>query len=235
MGAKPDSLAETQRSLGFFKEPHRCTCCGHETSSLRSDMGGSRGDESQRKRPQTTNPTLRRTHTHAHNDPDPSRPKRAPYERSSETGPFDLTSSTSSLPQGHWMKGEIGPIGKGSGLLGKPNYFDPNIDKELYPRPSPGQRLDVGHDYNPCQSAGRMGVMVWEKGRSHKTAAQVQREQRMNASRSLAGSSTIGACDEKPGLSAGTPILTPPKPPPWGFGGVPARVRAAHVDFYWGC
>merc|ERR1711865_1074620 len=142
---------------------------------------------------------------------------------------FDSLTRSASLPLAGPQRAEIGPP-PGTGFLGKPNYFDPRADKSLYPRPpDPGMRLSGGTDhYVPCKTTGAMGVMAWDQGRSHKTEEQVKRELRKLKSRSA----TPLALDVNVG---GMPIMTPPKEPPWGFGGAPARVRAAHVDFYWGC
>lgn len=177
-----------------------------------------------------------------HSDTDSAREAR----RRPVTGDALLRSHSMGFAVGGPQRAEV-PATFGSGFLGKPCYFDPTADKSLHPKPEPGLRLPCGSDYVPCKAAGNSGIMIWEKGRSHKTAAALQRAQRASSTmgsvgREADGSTSPGALDATTGsaaaappMSIGAPVLAPPKPPPWGFGGVPARVRAAHVDFYWGC
>jgi len=150
----------------------------------------------------------------------------------------DALSRSASLPSGHPMKAEV-PATFGSGFLGKPCYFDPMADKSLFPKPEPGARLDAGPAYIPCRSAGNTGIMMWESGRSHKTASALERLERQRTAKfastiGSAGATSLAASSEMQ-MPGGQPILTPPKAPPWGFGAPSARVRAGHVDFYWGC
>lgn len=138
---------------------------------------------------------------------------------------FDALSRSASLPANGPQRAEV-PAAFGSGFLGKPNYIDPLADKSLRPRPDPGIRIAAGPDYIPCHSTGRMGIMTWEQGRSHKSAACIEREMRAS-SRGPAATSGV----EEPGLATLCPILSPPKLPPNGFGAKPERVQRKHIHF----
>eukprot|EP00427_Karlodinium_veneficum_P018893 CAMPEP_0169127484 /NCGR_PEP_ID=MMETSP1015-20121227/36030_1 /TAXON_ID=342587 /ORGANISM="Karlodinium micrum, Strain CCMP2283" /LENGTH=223 /DNA_ID=CAMNT_0009191265 /DNA_START=1 /DNA_END=672 /DNA_ORIENTATION=- len=125
------------------------------------------------------------------------------------TGSGDVLSlmRSSSLPASGPQRAQV-PASFGSGSLGKPNYFDPLADPNLFPKPTPGTRLALGPDYMPCVSGGSMGVMLWPDGRSHKSEAALKRASA--GPRPRAETPTVAAA-----------ILEPPKPPPDGFGGRP--------------
>lgn len=145
-------------------------------------------------------------------------------DRKSRTGSAaDGLSRSSSLPHGSPMRATV-PSCFGSGFLGKPCYINPLADKSLGPSSSVGVRLEKGPEYIPCRSYGSMGFMHWEGGRSYKSPACLAREERQRSEGLSAGEPAVGA-----------PLLEPPKPPPWGFGAAPARIRNHHCDFYWGC
>jgi len=143
-----------------------------------------------------------------------------------------VLSRSASLPVGGPQVAEV-PATFGSGFLGKPCYFDPLADKSLAPKPQPGLRITAGADYVPCRSTGSMGVMVWDQGRSHKTAARLQREQRAS-SRGPDSPLNMDASDMSMPSMGGLPVLNPPTPPPLGFGGLPARIRNQRSDHYCG-
>jgi len=152
--------------------------------------------------------------------------------RSLTSGP-DVLSHSASLPLGGPQRAEV-PACFGSGFLGSPQHFQPLADKSLFPKPQPGVRdTDRGENYLSCKPDAAGRFMFWETGRSFKTEAAMRNLQNASLQRSSSAGGTLGKESEP--LVAGPAKMEPPTEPPWGFGGAPARVRAKHCDFYWGC